>query len=97
LVLNQKATSSPRSLRPYPIKVVGDQAEPQPDFVAPEPVATQTRHFHRHIKSDGKKCHSPAQRGSAYCYFHARSRRREQRMQQFRKLHEGIQEIPQPQ
>ena len=50
----------------------------------------------RHIKSDGKKCHSPAQRGSAYCYFHARSRRRQQRIEQFRKFREGIQEIQQP-
>ena len=30
----------------------------------------------RHIKTDGKKCHSPAMRGSAYCYFHAWPRRR---------------------
>ena len=30
----------------------------------------------RHIKTDGKKCHSPAMRGSAYCYFHSRPRRR---------------------
>jgi hypothetical protein len=29
----------------------------------------------RHIKTDGKKCHSPAMRGSAYCYFHSRPRR----------------------
>ena len=30
----------------------------------------------RHIKTDGKKCHSPAMRTSAYCYFHSRPRRR---------------------
>ena|SRR5579862_5633914 len=26
----------------------------------------------RHIKTNGLKCKSPAMRGSAYCYFHAR-------------------------
>jgi hypothetical protein len=50
----------------------------------------------RHIKTDGKKCHSPAKRGSAFCYFHARSRRREQRMLQFRELREGMNEIQEP-
>jgi hypothetical protein len=50
----------------------------------------------RHIKSDDKKCHSPARRRSAFCYFHARSRRCEQRIEQFRKFHEGIQEIQEP-
>jgi hypothetical protein len=28
----------------------------------------------RHIKTNGLKCHSPAMRGSAFCYFHARTR-----------------------
>lgn len=30
-----------------------------------------------HIKNDGQKCHSPAMRGTSYCYFHARDRRRQ--------------------
>lgn len=30
----------------------------------------------RFIKSDGRRCHSPAMRGMAYCYFHQPSRRR---------------------
>ncbi len=30
----------------------------------------------RHIKTDGKKCHSPALRGEYYCYFHHPKRRR---------------------
>ena len=30
----------------------------------------------RSIKSDGRRCHSPAMRGMAYCYFHQPSRRR---------------------
>jgi hypothetical protein len=28
----------------------------------------------RHIKTNGLKCHSPAMRGSAFCYFHGRTR-----------------------
>lgn len=28
----------------------------------------------RHIKHDGAKCHSPAMRGTTYCYFHANAR-----------------------
>jgi hypothetical protein len=28
----------------------------------------------RHIKTNGIKCHSPAMRGSCFCYFHGRSR-----------------------
>ncbi len=27
----------------------------------------------RHIKTNGKRCHSPALRGSAYCYYHVRT------------------------
>jgi len=27
----------------------------------------------RHIKTNGQRCQSPALRGSAYCYFHART------------------------
>jgi hypothetical protein len=30
----------------------------------------------RFIKSDGRRCHSPAMRGMAYCFFHQPSRRR---------------------
>ena len=37
-----------------------------------------------HIKEDGQKCHSPAMRESAYCYFHGRSCRR-----QARQTHDG--------
>lgn len=33
----------------------------------------------KYIKEDGQKCHSPAMRGSAYCYFHGRSSRRQAR------------------
>jgi hypothetical protein len=29
----------------------------------------------RFIKSNGRRCHSPAMRGVAYCYFHQLSRR----------------------
>ena len=32
----------------------------------------------RHIKSNGVKCHSPALRGMAYCFFHAPGRRNAQ-------------------
>jgi hypothetical protein len=28
----------------------------------------------RHIKTNGIKCHSPAMRGSCFCYFHSRKR-----------------------
>lgn len=37
-----------------------------------------------HMKDDGQKCHSPAMRGTSYCYFHARDRRR-----QFRRTRNG--------
>jgi hypothetical protein len=50
----------------------------------------------RHIEPNGPRCKSPALRGGSFCYFHARSRRREQRIEQFRKFHEGIQEIQKP-
>ena len=29
----------------------------------------------RFVKSDGRRCHSPAMRGMAYCYFHQPARR----------------------
>ena len=29
----------------------------------------------RHIMPDGAKCHSPAMRGMAYCYYHTPGRR----------------------
>ena len=50
----------------------------------------------RHIEPDGLRCKPPAMRGGSFCCFHARSRCREQRLQQFRKFHEGIQEIQEP-
>ena len=39
----------------------------------------------RHIMPNGAKCHSPAMRGMAYCYFHVAGRRAAQGQSRARK------------